>query len=53
MNLSNTALEEMGDAAAHATVTLAQRTPAADRPRGNGSRVPRFTLPKPAPRTAQ
>jgi Zn-dependent M28 family amino/carboxypeptidase len=52
LNLSNTALEEMGDAAAHATVTLAQRTPA-DRPRGNATRVSRFSLPKPAPRTAQ
>jgi Zn-dependent M28 family amino/carboxypeptidase len=52
MNLSNTALEQMGDAAAHATLTLAQRTPAADRPRANGSRVPSFALPKPAARTA-
>jgi Zn-dependent M28 family amino/carboxypeptidase len=51
MNLSTTALEQMGDAAAHATIALAQSTQAINGKRGKGN----FNLPafdRPQPRTA-
>ena len=50
-NLSNTALEQMGDAAAHATISLAQGTP--DIGRGKGSNVASVQLAKPAPKSAR
>jgi Zn-dependent M28 family amino/carboxypeptidase len=43
LNLNNTALEQMGDAAAHATISLAQGTPEIAG-RGKGSNVPSFGL---------
>jgi Zn-dependent M28 family amino/carboxypeptidase len=53
LNLSNTALEEMGDASAHATISLAQSTPGIGGTRGKGNQVPSHALPKPAPKTAR
>jgi hypothetical protein len=42
----------MGDAAAHATISLAQGTPDIVRG-GNGSSASAFALPKPAPKSAR
>ena len=49
-NLSNLALEQMADAAAHATITLAQNNPAVGGPRGRAKfDVRAFPKPKPKP----
>jgi Zn-dependent M28 family amino/carboxypeptidase len=52
LNLSNPALEQLGDGAAHATISLAQGTPDIVRG-GKGSSASAFALPKPASKSAR